>query len=57
MKRFTLGTYPAVSLASARGRAFQALRDVARGDDPQARKITVREAGTFAELAQQYMEE
>ena len=26
MKRFTLGTYPAVSLAEARGRAFDALR-------------------------------
>jgi len=55
--RFTLGTYPAVSLAEARGRAFDALRNVARGDDPQTRKITAREAGTFAELAEQYMQE
>ncbi len=57
MKRLTLGTYPAVSLADARNRAFDALRNVARGDDPQAEKISVREAGTFAELAQQYMDE
>ena len=57
MKRFTLGTYPAVSLAEARGRAFDALRNVARGDDPQTRKITVREAGAFSELADQYMQE
>jgi integrase len=57
MKRFTLGTYPAVSLAEARGRAFDALRNVARGDAPQAKKVTVREAGTFADLAEQYMQE
>jgi len=57
MKRLTIGTYPAVSLADARNRAFDALRNVARGDDPQAQKISIREAGTFAELAAQYMEE
>ena len=48
---------PAVSLADARNRAFDALRDVARGDDPQAEKISIRESGTFAELSEQYMDE
>ena len=50
MKRLTIGTYPAVSLADARNRAFDALRNVARGDDPQAQKISIREAGTFADV-------
>src|SRR5262245_20502703 len=57
MKRFTIGTYPAVSLADARSRAREALRDVSRGDDPQEQKMTTREAGTFGELAAQYIRE
>ena len=57
MKRLTIGTYPAVSLADARNRAFDALRNVARGDDPQAEKISTCESGTFAELSEQYMDE
>jgi integrase len=57
MKRFTIGTYPAVSLADARSRAREALRDVSRGDDPQEQKMITREAGTFGELAAQYIRE
>src|SRR5215831_10100740 len=57
MKRFTIGTYPAVSLADPRSRAREALRDVSRGDDPQQEKVTSREAGTFSELAAEYMQD
>jgi integrase len=56
MLRHTLGTYPAVSLAAARERAREALRNVANGIDPQRQKKTERLAETFEELAADYME-
>src|SRR5687768_8310655 len=56
-RRLTIGKYPAVSLADARTRTREALRDAERGDDPIARKVAVQEAGTFGELAELYMEE
>ena len=37
-RRMTLGRYHVVSLADARDRAIEALGDLARGVDPQARK-------------------
>ena len=57
MKRFTIGTYPAVSLADARSRAREALRDVSRGNDPQEQKMITREAGTFGDLAAEYIQD
>jgi hypothetical protein len=47
----TIGKYPTVSLAEARSRTREALRDIERGEDPMAKKVAVREAGTFEELA------
>src|SRR5206468_5285822 len=57
MKRLTLGKYPAVTLADARKRTRAALAEVESGKDPQEEKVTVREAGTLAELAEIYMAE
>src|ERR1051325_9403299 len=56
MRRFTIGKFPDVSLADARSRARKALADVADGTDPQDEKQEVRAAGTFDELAADYME-
>ena len=55
-RRLTLGTYPALPLASAREKAADALRSVAHGADPAASKKADRKAETFAELAEEYME-
>ncbi len=55
-RRMTLGTYPSVGLADARDQARMVLGDVARGDDPGARKQAERKAETFAELADEYLE-
>src|SRR5271166_6253283 len=43
-KKFTLGSYPAIDLATARKRAQEALGDVAGGRDPGAAKSAAREA-------------
>ena len=56
LRRMTLGPYPAVSLADARELAKAAFHLVAAGRDPATEKHTNREAPTFAELAQEYME-
>src|SRR5436190_9009596 len=55
-RRLTLGTFPAVPLADARTRARAALARVAAQQDPAAEKILAQRAGTFAELAREYME-
>ncbi len=57
MKRFTIGTYPAVSLADARGRAFDALCATWPAATITGRKDYCARSGTFAELAEQYMQE
>jgi integrase len=57
LRRFTIGKYPAVSLAAARDRAREALTSVAKGEDPMAKKAAERIAGTLGELAAVYMEE
>jgi integrase len=55
-RRLTLGTYPSLSLASAREQAADMLRSVAHGADPAASKKGARKAETFAELADEYLE-
>jgi integrase len=57
MERMTLGVYPSLKLAEARTRARDVLHDVSHGEDPRAEKIQKREAGTFQELAELYIEE
>ena len=43
-KKFTIGPYPAVDLATARRRAQEAMGEVAGGNDPAAQKKVVRAA-------------
>lgn len=54
--RFTIGTYPTISLADARDRAKAVLYDVAIGNDPARARTEHRSALTFAELADEYIE-
>ncbi|HEX4956242.1 MAG TPA: tyrosine-type recombinase/integrase [Thermoanaerobaculia bacterium] len=55
-RRVALGSYPAMTLAEARGKARAALGDVARGIDPGAERDAVRSSPTFATLIEEYME-
>ncbi len=55
-RRLTLGTYPALSLADARLKAGDALREVAHDKDPAADKEAHRKAETFGELAIEFLE-
>ncbi len=48
-KKFTIGAYPAITLAAARKRAQEALGEVASGKDPAAIKVAAREARKAAE--------
>jgi integrase len=56
LRRYTLGRYPPLNLSQARAMAKAALAQAAMGGDPAARKIEERQAGTFAELAAEYLE-
>src|SRR6266849_9100934 len=56
LRRLTLGRYPLVSLADARSKAREALAAVVQGGDPASEKTARREAPTFAEVAQEYIE-
>ena len=55
-RRLTLGAYPLLSLADARDRAKEVLSEVVRGEDPQGEKEASRQALTFGELAEVYLE-
>ena len=55
-RRLTLGTYPPLSLADARAKANDALREVAQGKDPAADKLEQRRAETFGEMVAEYIE-
>ncbi|MFY9840103.1 MAG: Arm DNA-binding domain-containing protein, partial [Xanthobacteraceae bacterium] len=52
-----LGSADAIALADARALAAEAMLAVARGRDPAAEKRAERGAGTFAELAEKYLEQ
>ena len=56
-KRWTLGPYPALSLAEARKKAQRALHALTtKGIDPAVGKREARNADTFGELAADYIE-
>lgn len=55
-RRMTIGTYPTLKLADARGMADDILRDAGHGLDPAALKKAGRKAETFKELAEAYLE-
>ena len=46
-RRIKIGPYPTYSLADARDRAKEIIGRIARGEDPQAKKVADREAITF----------
>jgi integrase len=55
-KRFTIGSYPAVTAAQARKAAKEALGNAQLGKaDAAAEKVATRGAGTFGEAAEQYL--
>src|SRR5690606_10168204 len=56
LRRYTIGTYPPLTLADARDQAKAALRDAEMGEDPAAKKKERRQAGTFEDLTAEFME-
>ena len=56
LRRLTLGTYPALSLADARDQATAAKHTVAKGEDPALQKQSARIAPTVADVATQYLD-
>jgi integrase len=62
-RRFTVGTYPAMSLGEARGEARKILDDAARGIDPKERreqeraKADQRRRETFEAVADKFIED
>src|SRR5439155_8941838 len=56
LRRMTIGTYPPLTLADARDAAREALRKAAKGEDPAAEKKRKREAETFSELVDEFIE-
>jgi integrase len=55
VRRMTIGTFPPLTLADARENAMEELRKAAKGEDPAARKAEGREADSFKELAEDYL--
>ncbi len=55
-RRLNLGVYPVMSLAEARDQAREKLAAIAKGEDPQVEKVAEREAVTFGEMAETYLE-
>jgi integrase len=55
--RLTLGRFDVVPLADAREKARAALKDATNGLDPTARRQRDREAPTFKQLADRYIDE
>jgi integrase len=55
--RLTLGRFDVVPLVDAREQARDALKAALRGDDPGVKKHRDREAPTFKQLADRYVEE
>ncbi|MGE3342856.1 MAG: tyrosine-type recombinase/integrase [Vicinamibacterales bacterium] len=55
-RRMNIGSVALMDLAEARKRAQKRLGEVADGHDPASERQADREAGTFAELAHEYIE-
>ncbi|MDA2927437.1 site-specific integrase [Acidobacteria bacterium AH-259-G07] len=55
-RRFTLGRYQVLSLATARRMALALLGEANEGEDPSEKRQQEKNAGTFEELAQLYLE-
>src|SRR5258708_31127546 len=57
LRRYLLGNASAIGLAEPRKLAAEVMLDVIRGKDPAAERKAERGAGTFAELAERYLEQ
>ena len=55
LRRWTIGTYPTLSLADAREQARAGLRTVELGRDPALAKREMREANTVGDLVALYI--
>ncbi len=55
-RRLTLGKYPAISLADARIKAREFLTNIEQGQDPAGQKQERKNADSFEELAEFFME-
>jgi hypothetical protein len=55
VRRWTIGWYPALSLADAREKAAEARREIAHGGDPAGEKQLRRQAPTVADIAETYL--
>ena len=55
-RRLTLGRYQVLSLATARRMALDLLGEANEGEDPSEKRQQEKNAGTFEELAQLYLE-
>ncbi len=56
LRRYTIGTYPALALTHARDKAKELMHESAMGNDPATDKQVNRGAPTFGEVATQYIE-
>ena len=56
LRRLTIGPFPRLSLADARERARDVLRDSHYGVDAASEKVQARHAESFADLAKEYIE-
>lgn len=55
-RRLTVGTYPGLSLSHARERAFEAQYQLSKGVDPADQKKSDKNAETFRDLVDEYLE-
>ena len=56
LRRYTLGKYPTMSLKKARRKAREKITEAGKGRDPGEEKQILKEAPTFGELADEYLE-
>ncbi|MCK9393972.1 MAG: tyrosine-type recombinase/integrase [Methylobacter sp.] len=56
LRRYTIGTYPALGLTHARDKAKELMHESAMGNDPATDKQVNRGAPTFGEMSVQYIE-
>ena len=56
-RRYTIGSYPTWSVASARKKARDLRRQIDNGEDPMEQRHLDRAAETMADLAERYLEE
>src|SRR5438034_9757245 len=55
--RYTIGTFPPLTLFDSRNEAKRILGKAELGSDPAAEKFEKREAGTFGAVAELYLQE